>query len=341
MTCDFDFDEVGVANGNYFGFGFEPSDAALVLLSVPWDVTSSYGAGSSSAPDAIIGASVQLDFYDPVAENGWKCGVATLPVDYSIHEHSIRLREDAKKIISHLEEGGSITDEILRRKYERVNKASAELNRTIYRQASEWLVKNKIVGLVGGDHSTPLGLIRALGEKEGDFGILHLDAHRDLRAAYEGFNYSHASIMYNVLKEIPEVKYIVQVGIRDWSTSEQKIADKSGRVTAFDDFLLAEAEYDGSNWSEICDRIAEELPEKVYISFDIDVLAPENYRHTGTPVPGGISYNRVIKLLKTVAMKRRIIGFDLCEVTPSDNDEWDANVGARILLKLCNFSLKQ
>jgi len=341
MKHKFDPDGVGVVNGNYFGFDFDPSDAALVLLSVPWDVTSSYGAGSSSAPDAIIGASVQLDFYDPVAGNGWQRGVATLPIDYSIHEQSIRLREDAKKIISHLERGGNITDEILRRRYERVNKASAGLNEAIRCQASEWLAKGKIVGLVGGDHSTPLGLIRAAGEKEGGFGILHMDAHRDLRRAYEGFDYSHASIMYNVLKEVPEAEYIVQVGVRDWSASEQDMADNSGRVVAFDDFSLAEAEYDGDNWSDICDMIVAKLPEKVYISFDIDVLAPENYRHTGTPAPGGISYNRIIKLLKTVAMKRRIIGFDLCEVSPSDNDEWDANVGARALLKLCNFSLKQ
>ncbi len=82
------------------------------------------------------------------------------------------------------------------------------------------LDKNKLVGLLGGDHSTPLGFIKAIAEKHADFGILQIDAHCDLRSGYEGFTYSHASIMYNALNEIPQVTKLVQVGIRDYSQGE-------------------------------------------------------------------------------------------------------------------------
>ena len=91
----FDPDGVGVANGAYFGLPFEPDDAELVLVSVPWDVTVSYGAGTVYAPDAIIEASTQLDFHDPLAPGAWRRGIATADVDYSLQELSQRLRTDA------------------------------------------------------------------------------------------------------------------------------------------------------------------------------------------------------------------------------------------------------
>lgn len=72
----------------------------------------------------------------------------------------------------------------------------------------------KLQGLVGGEHSTPLGFIRVLSEIHNEFGILHIDAHADLRHAYEGFTYSHASIMYNAL-QYPQITRLVSVGLRD------------------------------------------------------------------------------------------------------------------------------
>ena len=195
----FDPDGVGVDNGNYFSMPFTPEEATLVLLSAPWDVTVSYGAGAAYAPDAIIGASTQLDFYDSAAPDAWRQGIATAPVDYSIQELSQRLRHDASRVIEHLEGGGETTDDYVVRKIRRVNEGSFELNRNIREQAELWLEKGKLVGLVGGDHSTPYGLIRALGKYHDSFGILHIDAHCDLREKYEGFIFSHASIMHNVL----------------------------------------------------------------------------------------------------------------------------------------------
>lgn len=135
---DFDPDGVGVDNGNYFGFPFTEEDARLVLLSVPWDVTASYGGGAAFGPDAIIEASTQLDFYDPMSPGAWKKGVATVPIDYSVQDRSARLRPDAKKIMESLQEGGiAFEDYLMPRRLERINTASAELNRTVYEAAAE------------------------------------------------------------------------------------------------------------------------------------------------------------------------------------------------------------
>ena len=197
-----------------------------------------------------------------MSPGAWKKGVATVPIDYSVQDRSARLRPDAKKIMESLQEGGiAFEDYLMPRRLERINTASAELNRTVYEAAAERLDAGHVVGLVGGDHSTPLGLIRALAEREPGMGVLHLDAHCDLRRAYEGFDYSHASIMYNVLQEAPGVAKIVQVGQRDYSEEEYRLALSSPRIELFDDFSLCGRRFAGETWNAICDSIVVRLPE--------------------------------------------------------------------------------
>ena len=340
----FNPDEVGVDNGAYFGFPFTEEDAQLVLVSVPWDVTVSYGCGTSYAPDAIIEASTQLDFCDPIAPDVWRNGIATAAVDYSIQDLSHRLRPDAEKIIRHLEGGGDMTGmtgELMQRRMKRIEEGCRKMNRRVWEQTSALLDAGKAVGLVGGDHSVPYGFLRALGERVPEFGILHIDAHCDLRKAYEGFTFSHASVMYNVLRDVPQAVQIVQTGVRDFCRSEYELAQSSPRVTMFDDLTLARNRFDGMTWSQQCRQIVERLPENVYVSFDIDGLSPELCPHTGTPVPGGVSFNEAVHLVDTVVMSgRRIIGFDMVEVVPSVDDRTDAVVGARILWKLCQLTMK-
>lgn len=336
----FDPDGVGVDNGSYFGLPFEPDNARLVLISAPWDVTVSYGAGTAYAPDAIIEASTQLDFHDPLAPGVWRRGIATADVDYTLLENSQRLRADAERVIDHLEGGGSPDDDYVVRKLRRVNEGCAAMNANIEAQASRWLDAGKIVGLVGGDHSTPYGLIRALGKRHGAFGILHLDAHCDLRDAYEGFVYSHASIMYNVLRDVPQVTRIAQVGVRDFSEGEAALAASTERIATFDDLTLSTAAFRGETWDAQCRRIVETLPDEVYVSFDIDALTFENCPHTGTPVSGGLTFNEAIWLVATLVRSgRRIIGFDVVEVCPSPELRIDAITGARVLWKLCGQTL--
>jgi agmatinase len=181
----------------------------------------------------------------------------------------------------------------------------------------------------------PLGNLRAIAQHHPNFGILHIDAHADLREAYEGFEFSHASIMFNALK-LPQLTKLVQVGIRDLSHDEVKLIRQSnGRVSAYYDPLLKQKLYGGVSWLEVCQQIVAELPQQVYISFDVDGLDPKLCPNTGTPVPGGLELEQTFCLFREVVHSgRQIIGFDVVEV---GNAEWDGNVGARIVYKLCNL----
>jgi agmatinase len=209
----------------------------------------------------------------------------------------------------------------------------------VYDQTKVLLQKDKLVAVLGGDHSVPLGFMKAIAEKHGEFGILQIDAHCDLREAYEGFNYSHASIMYNALEEIPNIQRLVQVGVRDYSGDEwDYIRNSNYRVITYFDKEIKTRQFEGDTWRHIAEEIVSKLPEKVYISFDIDGLDRKLCPHTGTPVPGGFEAEEVFFLMKKIVESgRRIIGFDLCEVGINSDNDWNANVGARVLLKLCNL----
>lgn len=339
--ADFNPSNVGVHNGNLFGLPFDESESKIIILPVPWDVTVSYGAGTSLGPQAILDASPQLDFYDTDLPDAWKIGFHMQNVSESIERKSAQMRLISAAYISFLEMGGDITESeedanILKK----VNIASEELNKLVEEQITDILKRNKIPALVGGDHSTPLGFYRALANKHPEFGILQIDAHADLRKAYEGFTYSHASVFYNAL-QIEQVKKLVQVGIRDICQEEVDFANSQGeRVKIFYDAKLKEENYSGKNWNQQCDEIINALPQKVHISFDIDGLDPKLCPNTGTPVPGGFELNQVIHLFRKLAESgKEIISFDLCEVGTSHGD-WDANVGARLLWKLCVFTAK-
>lgn len=340
----FDPDATGVANGNYFGFPFSTSQAALCLLSVPWDVTVSYREGTAAAPRAIIDASTQVEIYDEAFDRDlWRRGIATLPFDREIWERSAAARKWATHVIEHIENGGSETDACIAADLARVNKECKWLNDTVFTVASESLAAGRIVGLVGGDHSTPLGLLRALdtqARKSGEgFGVLHIDAHADLRDAYEGFEFSHASIMRNTLK-LKSIERFVQVSVRDFSAAEAEFAASESRVVQFSDKTLRDNEFNGTLWADQCRDIIAQLPARVYVSFDIDGLEPAFCPSTGTPVPGGLSWAKAVFLLEELSRSgRTIVGFDLNEVAPAPDDEWDAIVGARLLYKLCLLSL--
>jgi agmatinase len=219
-----------------------------------------------------------------------------------------------------------------------VNAGGNFLNEWVYEQTKDLLDAGKLVALLGGDHSTPLGYFKAIAEKHGDFGILQIDAHCDLRVAYENFKYSHASVMYNALEEIPQLKKLVQVGIRDYCEEEWNyIENNKERIATFFDKDIKERQYGGNTWQSIADDIVSNLPQKVFISFDIDGLDPKLCPHTGTPVQGGFETEQIFYLFKKVLQSgRELVGFDLNEVGVSQ-DEWDENVGARCLFKLCSM----
>ncbi|NEO16205.1 MULTISPECIES: agmatinase family protein [unclassified Moorena] len=333
--ASFNPNEITVPNGCFFGFPYSVEEAAIVILPVPWDVTTSYREATVNGPQAILDASLQLDWYDFDLPQAWQTKCGTIPINSDIQDKNRAMRAIAKEIIGDMETGGNVDDDAIAKQLVTVNQASATLNHWVYTQALELLEQGKLVGVVGGDHSVPLGLMQALAQKHETYGILQIDAHADLRLAYEGFTYSHASIMHNALS-IPQISRLVQVGIRDVCEAEMAMVNSDSRIVMFDDWKLKANAYEGITWAAQCDKIISNLPDKVYISFDIDGLNPSYCPHTGTPVPGGLEFNEAIYLLRLlVKTGKTIIGFDLCEVAPGNvGDEWDGNVGARVLYKL-------
>jgi agmatinase len=336
--ASFDPNGVGDISGGLFGLPFTIEESEVVIIPTPWEVTVSYSAGTAQGPQAVKEASPQLDLYEPGVKDAWKLGIAMEEISEEWAGLSTELRLKAEAYIDWLEEG---SPEESKGQFEtlaaEVTQRGEEFLQWLKKKAVHYLEQGKLVGVLGGDHSTPLGLMHALAEKHEEYGILQIDAHADLREAYEGFEYSHASIMYNALK-LPQVKKLVQVGIRDLAQSEAELAEQSnGRVTIFYDAVLKENMYAGDSWKKECKKIIAQLPQKVYISFDIDGLDPKLCPATGTPVPGGLEFEQAIFLVKQLVKSgREIIGFDLCEVAPGDS-EWNGNVGARVLLKLCNL----
>ena len=205
-----------------------------------------------------------------------------------------------------------------------------------------------MAAIIGGDHSVPFGAFEAAAEHFGSFGVIHFDAHSDTRKSYMGFEHSHASIMYNAATKIPAITQFVQVGIRDFCDEEYQFVRSQGkRFHMFYDQKIAEHRCSGKPFAEIAQEMISSLPEKVWVSFDIDGLDPRYCPHTGTPVPGGLDYSEAVFILRALAQSgRKIIGFDVVEVAPiltSDNvpieinqanDEWDANVGMRLIYKI-------
>lgn len=339
---DFDPNAPAQADAGIYGLPHSFEEAKLVFLPVPWEATTSYGGGTSEGPAAILDASFQVDLHDLDVTNPWKAGFFMQDESDDVHAWNEEAKAEAAKVI---EAGGDVEgDDELEDALARVNALGAKLNAFVEAESAKILAAGKILGIVGGDHSVPLGGMKALAARTGEFGILHIDAHSDTRNAYEGFEFSHASIMHNVLTRIPEVTKLVQVGIRDVCDEEMEfVASQGKRVHMVSDRALSRAKMEGTPFATLARAIVKELPQKVWVSFDIDGLDPRFCPHTGTPVPGGLDFQEAVFLLgEIVRAGKTIVAFDLNEVAPNladEDDEWDANVGARMLYKLAGFTL--
>lgn len=336
---NFDPNSVGNPENNIFGLPSTEENSRLIILPIPWEVTVSYNAGTARAPEHIFNSSIQVDLYDADVKDGWRQGFYMRPYDKKVLVKSDYLRKEAELYINYISHGEIVADnKFMCKSLKEINEGGEFLNNWVFERTKELMNQGKLVALLGGDHSTPLGYFKAIAEKHGEFGLLQIDAHCDLRKAFEGFIYSHASIMYNALEQIPQLKKLVQVGIRDYCSEEvDYIQSSNGRVVTYFDKNIKERQFEGDIWKNITDEIISHLPEKVYISFDIDGLDPKLCPNTGTPVQGGFETEQVFYLFKKIIQSgRKIVGFDLNEVGISQN-EWDENVGARCLFKLCNL----
>ncbi|MCJ8276087.1 MAG: agmatinase family protein [Bdellovibrionales bacterium] len=340
----FDPNATGNSQNGVFSLPYNQEESQLVLLSVPWEVTTSYGDGTSYGPDAVLESSKQLDLCDALYGTFYEKGIYQIPSEPKHIEAGKILKYKARIIRDRLETGEDLREEE-QKIQEEINQASDKTNQWVYENSKSIIDQNKFCGVIGGDHSSPFGLIKALKEKYNDISILHVDAHHDLRKAYQGYKYSHASIMYNVMEEL-EPHSLVQFGIRDFCPEEHEYAKSHKSVfTYYDSEVALNVLENNTSWTQIMTEAFSKLSDHVYISFDIDGLSPDLCPNTGTPVPGGLSFHQMETLLYNLSQcGKKIIGFDLCEVSPQQSDEldgWDGNVGARVLFKLCGALLNQ
>jgi agmatinase len=344
-TPAFDPGAAASPDSGVFGLPCGPDDAAVHLLPVPFEATTSYGGGTARGPAAILAASRQVDLFDLHHGRAYERGIWMAPEDPAVRRWNRTASLAAAPVIR----AGGINPRNAGNAA-KVNALCAQLNDWVRRKTAAVLDQGRIAGVVGGDHCVPFGAIAEHAERYRDLSVLHVDAHADLRDAFEGFTWSHASIMHNVVHRIPRVRRLVQVGIRDFSEDEHReIRGSRGRIVAFFDQDLAAQQLRGRSFAALARRMVGGLTREVYVSFDIDGLQPSLCPHTGTPVPGGLSFREAVFLLHAVvASGRRIVGFDLCEVTPAPArnrtgtawDDVDANVGARLLYQLCCLAMR-
>jgi agmatinase len=257
---------------NYGGIGAEHTGyekAKFVVVPVPYDLTSTYQSGSRRGPGAILDASANMELYDEeLRQNTYLAGIHTLPP----------LEADAR--------------------------GPAEMLEAVRRTIAGVAADGKIPVMLGGEHSITFGAVQAMQAYYPEMTVLQLDAHADLRDAYQGTPFSHAT----VARRISGICPLIQAGIRSMSDEEAEFL-AAGRVKSYSaDFIL-----DGGAWRE---TICGDLHGDVYLTVDLDVLDPAFMPATGTPEPGGISWRDLISLIRSVAMRCRIRGFDVVELAP-------------------------
>ncbi len=325
-------------NTGIFGLTCTQDEADFIIIPVPWDVTVSYREGTSTGPVAVIKASPQLDLFNPSIIDKNINIISALPVNPQWKSENNRLRTISKRLIKKMENGEIFSTQD-HAELDDINHGCETLHQEIEALSSIYLNQGKIVGLLGGDHSVSLGNIRAVSKKHPGLGVLQVDAHMDLRKCFERFPYSHASIIYNSLSNT-NISKIVQVGIRDYCEYEyNQVQESNDKVITFFDIDLKKQLFNGITWHSLCQDIINTLPKEVYVTFDIDGLNPCECPDTGTPVPGGLTFSEAAYLLQSIkASNRKVVGFDLVEVTPSQNEINVIN-GARMLYELIKSSM--
>ncbi len=333
MNPEFDPDAAGTSD-TLFGLPHTPDDAAVLVVAVPFEATASFGKGTANAPQLVFEASQQVDLHDLETGDAWRAGVALLPLDERFEAWNAEASALSEAVIA---AGGPHGDPALTRAAHRVNEIGAELNHAVRAQVASILAQGRIPAVLGGDHSVPFGAHEAIADHCPGVGILHIDAHADLRVAYEGFEWSHASILYNTRSRVDGIGNIVQIGLRDVGAREMQFSRERPDLFSHTDVEMGTLLAEGRTFADIVETWLRPLPKKVWVSFDIDGLDPSLCPHTGTPVPGGLSWAQALYLLRALVQGgREIVGFDLVEV---GDDRWDANVGARLLYKLAGWAI--
>lgn len=266
------------------------AEAAFVVVPVPYDLTSTYQSGARRGPPAILDASANMELYDEELKREiYLAGIRTLDP----------LEADAR--------------------------GPEEMIASVRKTIAHVLSHDKIPVMLGGEHSISLGAVQAMKDRYPQISVLQLDAHADLRDAYQGSPYSHAAVGRRIVEVCP----LVQAGIRSLS-AEEAVFMAEGRVCTF----FADAIFAGNDWRE---KICKNLSGDVYVTIDLDVLDPAIMPSTGTPEPGGLSWKDVLGLLKDLSCHCRIRGFDVVELAPIPGMVAPDFLAAKLVYRLMGY----
>lgn len=275
--------------------GLENQSATLdncrvVILPVPYEATATYRPGTKFGPAAMIQASQEVETFD------------------------LELQSDPSEI-------GIFTCDFL----EVDTRGPEYMIERVRRACRKFIEKDKILALLGGEHSLCLGAVKAYREKYGDLSVLQLDAHGDLRDRYQGSPFNHACVM----RRIHELCPIVPVGVRNLSKEEfDFILERKLQP------IYAEHIDEGGDWIERClDRLSEDL----YLTVDMDVFDPSLVPAVGTPEPGGLSWQQVLSLLKRVVAEKNLVGFDVVELSPIPGNQASDFLAASLVYKIIGY----
>jgi agmatinase len=275
---------------NYGGLdaGFTAlENAAVVVLPVPYDETSTWGKGADNGPDAILEASANMELYDIETDSEvYRMGIFTAP--------SVKEKSSPEAMVN-----------------------------AVHHEALKYIRQGKFLVGLGGEHSVTTGFVRAHADVFDNMSVLQLDAHTDLRPEYEGSPYNHACVMSRVAEICP----FVQVGIRSMDSIEKPYLVK-------EKLFLAEHIQGRNDWQA---QVVDKLTENVFITIDLDVFDPAVMPSTGTPEPGGLFWYETVKLLRLLAQKKNIIGFDVVELAPSNHDKAPDFFAAKLIYKLLSY----
>jgi agmatinase len=203
------------------------------------------------------------------------------------------------------------------------NSSAEALAHKVHEETKKYINKNKFVTVVGGEHSISIGTIRAFNECFNNLTVLHIDAHADLRKEYNGSQYNHACAVY----EANTTTNLIQVGIRSMDISEK-------RNMNLDKVFFAHDMSVNEDWIE---DVIDQLTENVFITFDLDALDPSIMPSTGTPEPGGLFYYETLEFLKSVFEQRNVVGFDMVELCPNENDKSSDYLAAKLFYKMLSY----
>lgn len=275
----------------------EYNHSKVCIQQLPYEHTSSYHEGSKNGPSAIVEASHYVEFFDEeTGEEAYKnTGVCTLkPLDFGSH-------------------------------------VDAQAMGLIYDQTKALLEDNKFVISLGAEHTVTGGIARAFKEKYNRLSVLQIDAHSDLREAYQGNPYSHASVMARVHEmDIP----MVQVGIRAQCKEENDLYRSASTITTYFDHDI----HSSNDWMDEC---IEHLSDEVYVTIDADGFSPSVAPAVGTAEPGGLSWQQGLTLLKKLSKKRKVVGFDIVEIAPRPQDTLTEFTMAKLCYKFMGYLNQQ